>query len=64
MEGKVFWKDLLVLCHPVGIEYYVFDFGSIIVRKCVHPVRLRLPPLRFIIHRIMESPRYDMIIEQ
>ena len=36
---------LLVLCHPCGLEYYVFDFGSIIVRKCVHPVRLRLPPL-------------------
>jgi len=45
MEGKVFWKVLLVLCHPCGIEYYVFVFGSIIVRKCIHPVRLRLSPL-------------------
>jgi len=42
MEGKVFRMVLLVLCHPCGIEYYVFDFGSIIVRKCLHPVRLRL----------------------
>ncbi len=27
MEGKVFRKVLLVLCHPCGIEYYVFISG-------------------------------------